>query len=118
MTIDPELLELMPTEVRVEFFTGTDSVGNDQFSDEVTRRARVEANTRTTQVTTVPGETMLADAGLSTTVYLDYQEPIVPTKSRITLPSSRELIVVTEVVEYDENGPYYQMLQCSNNQEG
>lgn len=118
MTIDPELLELMPTDVQIEFYTGTDSVGNDTYAAAVTRKCRVENNAATMNVSTVPGGTMQATLGYSTVIYLDYQSPTVPAKSRVTLPTSRELIVVSETVEYDENGPYYQMLTCQNNQEG
>lgn len=118
MAIDPELLELMPTQVSIEFYTGTDAFGNDTYSGAVLRAARVENDTSSMAVSTVPGGTMQAAIGYSTVIYLDYNEPTVPSKSKVTLPSSRELKVVDEIVEYDEVGPYYQLLRCQNNQEG
>lgn len=117
MSMDPELLELLTTEVQIEFYTGVDTHGNDTYGAAVIRMARVENNASTMNVSTVPGNTMLATFGYSTVIYLDYNDPIVPAKSKVTLPTGRPLKVVTEAVEYDEAGPYYQMLTCENNQE-
>lgn len=120
MTIDTEFLAMMPTNVDCYKWLGKDAVGNNIYDTAVRHKARVENLTRTMSVTTSSGETVIADIGDSVQLIIDYREPIINERDKvvvITPTSSRELRVITQTTEYDEDGPYYQALVCQNNQE-
>jgi hypothetical protein len=118
MTIDPELLELMPTLVDIYPWTGEDTVGNNTYGTAVRRNSRLENLTKDMAVTTAQGDTVIATMGDSVQVIIDYCEPIIEAGSKVVVvASTRTMRVVSQTIEYDENGPYYQSLQCQNNQE-
>ena len=120
MTIDPELLELMPVTVSIYPMTGQDDFGNNVYGPSVRYRARIEALSSTMLVATSDGGTTLARPGTATTVYIDFIAPPIAEGSKITFDEGGSTItarVVAQNVHYDEDGPYYQELTCQNNQE-
>lgn len=118
MTVDPELLELMQTPVTIERFTGTDGFGNNQYASGATVRCRVEKFRKTTAVTDSRHGSTKAAIGASCQLIIDYQDPPFSVKDRVTMQDDTVMEVTDSEVVDDENGPYYQTLDCSNNQEG
>lgn len=120
MTIDPEFFELMPVVLSISEYTGQDAFGNNTYGAPTTHRARVESLNATMLVTTADGGTALARPGESTTLIIDYVEPQIVEGSKVEFDEggrTRTLRVTSQIVHYDENGPYYQELTCANNQE-
>lgn len=117
MTIDPELLELLSTAVQLRPYTGLDSFGNNTYGATEVVMARVENFTRSTQVTDSREGTTVARIGASCELIVDWEDPGYNVKDEVTVRGIP--MEVTEVTTVDdENGPYYQSLKCSNNQEG
>lgn len=118
MTIDPELLELMPTLIDIYRWTGEDGVGNNTYGTAIRKRSRLETLTKDMAVTTAQGDTVIAAMSDTVQVIIDYAEPIIEAGSKVTVVGQNRIMrVISQTVEYDENGPYYQSLQCQNNQE-
>lgn len=118
MTVDPELLELMQTPVSIERFTGVDGFGNNTYATAMGYTCRVENFKRSTNVGTSKHGSAVAAIEASCELIMDYIDPPFGVKDRVTL-ATRPTMEVTEVtIVDDENGPYYQSLACSNNQEG
>lgn len=117
MTIDPELLELLSTAVQVRRFTGLDDFGNNTYGATEVVMARVENFKRSTNVNTSKQGTAVARIGASCELIVDWDDPGFGTKDEVTVRGIPMEVGEVTTVD-DENGPYYQSLQCSNNQEG
>lgn len=119
MTIDMAFFGLMPVYATVQRKTGADAFGNDTFATGEQVPCRVEQLTRTVQVSVADGEAVMASPGDSVQLIIDFYDPPFTEGDRVTLPygtTTRVMTVISQVVEYDENGPYYQFLTCQNNQ--
>lgn len=116
MTIDPCFLDLMPTTATLSRLTGADAFGNNTYSASEPIRCRVESLTKTVVVSTADGGTVLAEAGDSVSLITDYQTPVIAEGDRVQV-QGRTMRVLSQTIEYDENGPYYQSCVCGNNQE-
>jgi hypothetical protein len=106
ITVDPELLELMPHVVTYERNTGVDEFGQPTYASPVLVRARVEGRMR---------RTMGAD-GIervsSITIYLSTSPGISPA-DRITLPEGfnpRQPTIIGIERQSDQHGPYYEAI--------
>jgi hypothetical protein len=118
VSIDPEFLDMMPTEVSWERKTGADQYGNDTYATAITLCVRVEPLTVSLAVTTQQAGAMMASIGQTTTVIADLTTPRIAAGDRLTIiEDDMALVVNVAVVHRDENGPYYQEAQCINNKE-
>jgi hypothetical protein len=104
MTLDRELLELMPQTVSIEVAAGQNEYGERTYGAPVEVRARVEGRTRV--VTTMTGEERVS----TSTVYLGEVVCVGP-NDRITLPAGYtpqqpEILAIERMP--DEKGDFYE----------
>lgn len=116
-TISAEFYELMPLVVDVFAYEGEDQWGNNSYATTaVCHRARAENPMRTIEGALLVGGRGATDPD-TVRLIVDYI-PTSPVKQRDRVVIGPDTYtVVSQTTEYDENGPYYQDLMCSNNKE-
>lgn len=117
MTLPSELLQVMQEAV-YNPWTGTDAHGNNTYGADCVLYVFPEQPTQSMTTSPKDGGATFPTEEVTSRVIADYVSPdgLAP-QGTLTLATGLTYTVVQVATHYDENGPYYQELQCSQNME-
>ena len=105
ITIDHDLLDLMPSTVTIERWTGYDEYGQREYGTPFQVQCRIEGRVR--KIVAIDGQERVSMA----TIYLA-ESPGLSPNDRITLagytPPQPNVLAIEK--QNDENGPYYEAI--------